>query len=106
LYIEEFDKHDLTGANAFPKVKQSLKGQRIDVLFIDSWHEYNQAKKDWEAYRPLLEKGALVICDDILKGTPGSGIDNMEKFWDEMDYNKFLNTNLHKGYPMGFFIYE
>jgi len=79
-----------------------LDGRKIDLLFIDSWHRYDQAMKDWNAYKPLLNEGALVICDDILEGTKGSGIEDMVKFWDEMEGEKFLNSNLHSGYPMGF----
>jgi predicted O-methyltransferase YrrM len=102
LYEEQKDLHSIPGENAFPKLLSRLNSRKIDVLFIDSWHEYHQAKKDWDAYKPLLNDEALIICDDILEGTVGSGIDNMQKFWDEMEGEKFLNNNLHQGYPMGF----
>ena len=85
---------------------KELNGRTIDILFIDSWHEYNQAKKDWESYKPLLSDEALIICDDILKGNPGDGIDNMRKFWDEMKGEKFLNDNLHRGFPQGYVKWE
>lgn len=39
--------------------------QKIDILFIDSWHVYEHAILDWDAYAPLLNSPALVICDDI-----------------------------------------
>lgn len=103
IYNEQKDLHSLgKGQNAFPKVVKELDGRKIDILFIDSWHEYKQAKKDWYAYTPLLSDNALIICDDILQGTVGSGIDNMRKFWDEIKAEKFLDTKLHKGYPIGF----
>ena len=106
LYEEEKDKHSLAGQNAYPKVLECLGGQKIDILFIDSWHRYDQAKKDWEAYKPLLNSPALVICDDILEGTVGSGIENMVKFWYELEGENFLNGGLHAGYPMGFLKYD
>jgi len=59
--------------------------QGVDILFIDSWHCYEYAKTDWEAYRPLLASPALVICDDIQAGGgPESPIQGMMKFWGEM----------------------
>lgn len=102
LYNEEKDLHDQKGLNAFPKVKHELNGEKIDILFIDSWHRYDQAVKDWNAYKPLLAKGALIICDDIDIGNKGGGIENMVQFWDEMEGEKFLNTNLHRGLPQGY----
>ncbi len=103
IYKEEYDKHAIgLGQNAFPKVLDELNGHTIDVLFIDSWHVYHQAVRDWNAYKPLLSKGALVIVDDVLKGTPGSAIDGIEQFWNELKGAKHLDGTLHSGYPMGF----
>lgn len=77
--------------------------QKIDILFIDSWHCYEYAKMDWEAYRPLLSSPALVICDDIQDGGgPESPIQGMMRFWEELPEPKFLNANLHPGTNMGF----
>jgi len=106
LYNEEKDLHFQHGQNAYPKVLKELNGEKIDVLFIDSWHRYDQAVKDWNAYRPLLNSPALVICDDILFGTIGSGIENMTRFWEELEGEKFLDTSLHAGYPQGYYKYE
>jgi predicted O-methyltransferase YrrM len=106
LYEEEKDKHSIKGENAFTKVKKALNGRKIDVLFIDSWHEYTQAVKDWEAYKPLLNSPCLVICDDILQGNPGDGIDNMVKFWEELKGEKYLNHSLHKGFPQGYLLWS
>jgi predicted O-methyltransferase YrrM len=104
LFEEERMHHLYLAENAYPKMIKALDGDTIDILFIDSWHRYDQAMKDWNAYRPLLSKEALVICDDILQGSPGAGIESMNKFWDEVKGDEnFLNTNLHPGYPMGFF---
>lgn len=75
-------------------------GQRIDILFIDAWHDYKYAKLEWDLYSPLLADPALVICDDI---TAGYNFDGMYKFWDEMPEPKYLSTEgLHLEIPMGF----
>ena len=77
----------------------------IDILFIDSWHQYAEAMMDWEIYQPLLSSPALVICDDILPGD-GPAIGGMERFWNELPGEKFLSEVPHPGHPMGFLRYE
>ena len=102
IYEEEKDSHSIKGENAFPKVIKELNGEKIDVLFIDSWHNHKQALRDWNAYKELMSNDALVIVDDVLVGTPNTAIDNVRKFWDELDGVKHLDTTLHVGFPMGF----
>jgi len=75
----------------------------IDILFIDAWHWYEHAIKEWNLYRPLLSKEALVICDDI-SDNPTSTVE-MARFWSEVSsgYESFRITKLHSWIPMGFF---
>jgi predicted O-methyltransferase YrrM len=77
----------------------------IDILFIDAWHWYEYAMREWNLYRPMLADEALVVCDDI-GDNPGSTIE-MERFWDEVrsDYENFRNVGLHSWVPMGFVRY-
>lgn len=76
--------------------------QQIDCLFIDAWHDYQYAKKEWDLYKPLLASPALVICDDI---TTAYNFEGMLKFWEEMPEPKFLfSKGLHGDIPMGFLI--
>lgn len=81
----------------------------LEILFIDSWHDYEHAKRDWELYSPLLSSPALVICDDITTDR-GPVIDRMDLFWEELPGQKFLKTGLHdsssRNIPMGFLKYE
>lgn len=79
----------------------------IDILFIDSWHTYDNAMIDWRVYQPLLSNNALVICDDI-QGGEGEfdPISGMLRFWNEMPDPKFLNSNLHPATNLGFIKYE
>lgn len=74
-------------------------GRPIDFLFIDAWHDYQYAKREWDLYSPLLADTALVICDDI---TAAYNFDGMIQFWDELPGEKFLNNQVHPGVPMGF----
>lgn len=79
------------------------QGRRIDILFIDSWHTYENAILDWQSYKPFMASPALVICDDIQDGGDEfSPISGMLRFWNEMPEPKFLNANLHPGTNMGF----
>lgn len=76
----------------------------IDILFIDAWHDYEYAMKEWELYSQLLSKNALVICDDI---TTAHNFEGMIRFWDELpgtSRTKFLDSRIHPGIPMGFII--
>lgn len=95
--------------DAYHRVVEFIKrsGNGIDILFIDSWHCYKYAMMDWNAYSPLLNKPALVICDDI-QGGGGEfdPIQGMLDFWNELPAPKFLNANLHPGTNMGFVKYE
>lgn len=72
----------------------------ISILYIDAWHEYQYAKREWDLYQPLLGKPSLVICDDIMNN--GGIFADMEQFWAEMPEPKFLDSQLHRGIPMGF----
>lgn len=75
----------------------------IDILYIDAWHEYEYVRREWDLYSPLLADVALVICDDIMD-VEGATKD-MLRFWDELDYDKFIDTRPHCGIPMGFLRY-
>jgi predicted O-methyltransferase YrrM len=78
----------------------------IDLLFIDSWHNYEHAMKDWLAYSPLLSSPALVICDDITTDR-GPVIDRMDIFWEELPGQKYLDIGkIHPQFPMGFLRYQ
>lgn len=80
-------------------------GLPIDILFIDAWHEYQYARKEWDLYKPLLADNALIIADDIFDSVGTT--DNMVQLWNELDKNegiywKFLDTKVHYPVPMGF----
>lgn len=77
---------------------------KIDVLFIDSWHIYEKAMKDWNAYRPLLSpEGALVIFDDIFYGD-SPAISQTGQVFDEISegFDSIIISGIAT-YPMGFF---
>jgi len=73
-----------------------------DILFVDSWHHYKQAMRDWSTYNPLLSPVALVVCDDLVNAEPT--LHRMEEFWRDISgpYESFVNGSVNPGFPMGF----
>ncbi len=101
-------KHALGNAkSAYPFVYNYVDTSKtgIDILFIDSWHNHDEAMADWKAYKPLLSDLALVICDDISSKSELPAV-GMWEFWEEMIGEKFLEDRTHIGVPMGFMRYE
>ena len=47
------------------KLKEELKGNLIDVLFIDSTHDYDTVMKEWDLYFPLMDLRGIILFDDI-----------------------------------------
>ena len=85
------------------QVASAVAIQPIDILFIDAWHWYEYAIREWHLYSPMLADEALVICDDI-SDNPTSTVE-MARFWDEISsgYENFRDTGMHSWIPMGFF---
>lgn len=48
------------------RVRETLAGRPIDVLFIDGDHTYAGVKADLEAYAPLVRPGGLIAMHDIV----------------------------------------
>jgi predicted O-methyltransferase YrrM len=71
----------------------------VDMLFIDSLHSGDHARKEYDFYSPLLANDAIVICHDI-EDAPGYTT-GMVKFWNGLPEPKFLASGLHN-MPMGF----
>lgn len=61
----------------------------IDILFIDTIHDYEQAMAEYIAYSPKVRKGGVIMCDDV------SINDGMAKFWNEVSEPKIKLLDLH-----------
>jgi len=86
-------------ASIFPVVADQILGlgkYKIDILFVDSWHENQYFGRDLEYYTPLLASHALIICDDV---------NTVTDTYLALPGEKFLNTEVHPGVPMGFVEY-
>lgn len=67
----------------------------VNILFIDTAHEFGLTLSEFNAYKPYLSFGAIVCFDDLFR--PG-----MEDAWDQIPEPKVRMDWLHDGtYPHG-----
>jgi len=70
-------------------VKEILKNETIDILFIDGDHTYNGVKNDFETYSVLVSKGGYIIFDDYhCKQSP-----EVKKYIDYLIESDFILNN-------------
>jgi len=81
------DSHKISMLN---RVKDILKKEKLDILFIDGDHTYEGVKKDFEMYSPLVRKSGLIIFHDIVVHKKELNC-HVNKFWNEIKENfKFV----------------
>jgi len=61
----------------------------VDICFIDTIHEYEQASKEMRLWTPKMRPGGLFLCDDIALN------DGMKQFWAEVPFEKVSLPMLH-----------
>lgn len=57
----------------------------VKMLFIDGDHSYEGVKKDWEAWRKHLVKGAIVFFDDV-----GGNYAGAQQYFEEQNFKVIL----------------
>jgi predicted O-methyltransferase YrrM len=65
------------------EVRSLLKGQLLDVLFIDGDHRYAGIKKDFELWSPLVRSGGVILFHDIARHTRTAECE-VDVFWNEI----------------------
>jgi len=63
---------------------------RVDILFIDTTHTYEQTMAEFNAWLPLMQPGGIVMLDDLFR--PG-----MDRAWEEVQGDKIRLDRLHVG---------
>lgn len=58
---------------------------KYDLLIIDGDHTYEGVKNDFLMYEPLVKPGGLILLHDVINRRAG-----IQKFWDEIKYEKVL----------------
>jgi predicted O-methyltransferase YrrM len=56
---------DSRSQRTIDKLKRTLDGASIDLLYIDGDHSYEGVKSDFEMYSNLVKDGGIVMLDDI-----------------------------------------
>lgn len=88
LTILRGDTRDALVANVVP--------DDVDLLFIDTSHDYATIAAEWELYAQKLVDGAIVCVDDLFHN-------DMMRFWDALPYEKMLRPDLNES---GFGIFQ
>lgn len=94
-------------------VKQWLRNELFDFVFIDGDHEYDGVKKDFLAYSALTNKGGLIGFHDIVpdhktvhgSATPGYA-GGVHKLWEELrlkypEHEEFIQDSDQDGQGIG-----
>lgn len=89
----------------FDEVVEKLGGRKIDFLFIDGGHYFDQVKTDWEMYSPLVREGGVVGFHDVM--IRGNDTCEVFLFWrDLIGGNKTMTIWDGKGSGTGVLFYE
>jgi predicted O-methyltransferase YrrM len=82
---------DSRAPDTLNRVPSLLRGQALDLLFIDGDHSYDGVKADFTNYRPLVRRGGLIVFHDIVRdfdtryGKPtGHYTGGVPAFWQEI----------------------
>ena len=85
---------------AIDRLNNTLKGEKLDFLFIDGDHSYEGVKQDFEMYSPFVKKGGYVALHDI-NGKPLHGLNiHVHDFWNELPKENTITFN-SEGFSMG-----
>jgi len=84
---------DSTDAETYNRVKGFIGEMKIGLLFLDSTHDGDTPRKEFELYRPLLDSPCIVAVDDLLG--PRHLEEKMMAFWNWLPGEKILLHDLH-----------
>jgi len=74
---------------------------KISLLHIDTEHSFAQAREEFNAYKPYLVDGAVVLFDDT-NACEGE----VKRFVESLPYEKFFDDRLHPSCGYGGIIYR
>lgn len=96
VYLLRRDSHD---PETVEHVKNLLKGELLDFLFIDGDHSYQGVKRDFEMYSPLVRPGGLIAFHDIVPG-PEEKVGGVPELWQEIK-SHFRHQEIVKDWNQG-----
>ena len=71
------------------KLLNSVSERSVDICFVDTVHEFYQAKKETRLWMPKLRIGGLLLYDDININ------EGMRQFWEQLNLDKLSLPELH-----------
>ncbi len=78
------DLRILRGDSHAPNTLDEVRAYGLfDFVFIDAGHYYNEVRRDWELYRPMVRSGGLMCFHDILTHPAWPSIE-VGRLWDEI----------------------
>jgi cephalosporin hydroxylase len=90
-------------ASTINQVKDILKGNKLDYLFIDGDHTYEGVKKDFDLYSPFVKKGGVVVFHDVVPHDGSSC--KVDEFWNEIKlkhrYKEFIDSPTQTCFGVG-----
>jgi len=73
------------------QVKNILGGNKLDFLFIDGGHGYNDVKGDFELYKNFVKQDGIIVLHDLFLNN------DMQKFFTEIKDN-YIFDEIHIDY--------
>jgi predicted O-methyltransferase YrrM len=104
LHLIRADSH---APRTLARVRENLRGEQLDFLFIDGDHSYEGVRRDFEDYGPLVRPGGLIGLHDIAPpgtlrhGGPSLLGGHVPPFWNELQAR--YETQELLASPEGFF---
>lgn len=83
----ELTRQDSHDPRTREKIRELLRGRKLDLLFIDGDHSYDGVKQDFEMYSPLVADGGKVAFHDIVDRQE-TGACGVPAFWRELKQNR------------------
>jgi predicted O-methyltransferase YrrM len=69
--------------DAMVRVHDVLRGEKLDLLFIDGDHTYAGVKQDFEMFSPFVREGGVIGFHDIVPHPAETGCE-VNRFWNEI----------------------
>jgi len=109
IYLIQGDSHSI---ETLRKIEVILRDNSVDFLFIDGDHSYEEVKKDFEMYSPLVRKGGIIAFHDIIPDhytrygiKTDSRAGEIYKFWNELkekyEHLELVKDRNQDGYGIG-----
>jgi cephalosporin hydroxylase len=103
---------DSRAPDTIGRVRSILRGNALDLLFIDGDHSYDGVKADFTNYRSLVRPGGMIVLHDIVRdfgtryGRPtGNYTGGVPVFWEEIKAqyrsSELIEDPAQDGYGIG-----